>query len=212
LPAQRLSAQAEADAIGKEAADAEAALDKLEREAAAMTKSVATAGGAGSGDEVLRQHLLKLIDQERDLLRMARDPARAEAFARLDRVDADGVDLVNRTRSVRSRIDAAVDDRLGSVRQMLLNERQALEAYRRSLDGIEANAGDLRAQATAVALDRVRREVSRIVLRGDVGIIDTAFARKQAETETISALQRARAIELTDLTQAYADLTRDEMP
>ncbi len=212
LPAQRLSAQAEADAIGKEAADAEAALDKLEREAVAMTKSVATAGGAGSGDEVLRQHLLKLIDQERDLLRTARDPARAEAFARLDRVDAAGIELVNRTRSVRNRIDAVVDERLGGARQMLRSERQALETYRRSLEGIEANAGDLRAQATAVALDRVRREVSRIVLRGDVGIVDTAFARKQAETETISSLQRARAVELTDLTQAYADLTRDEMP
>jgi hypothetical protein len=101
---------------------------------------------------------------------------------------------------------------LADARSLLSTERQALNAYRGSLEGIEANAGDLRGQATAVALERVRREVSRIVLRGDVGIIDTAFARKQAETETISSLQRARALELTDLTQGYADLTRDELP
>lgn len=212
LPAQRASAQADADAIGKEVVLAEAALEEVKREAVAMTKSVATAGGAGSGDEVLRQHLLALIDQERALLRAARSASSSSTLDRLDRVDAGGVELLNRTRAFRARIDTVVDDRLSGARETLRVERQALDTYRRSLEGIEANAGDLRAQATAVALDRVRREVSRIVLRGDVGIIDTAFARKQAETETISALQRARSAELTDLTQAYADLTRDEMP
>jgi hypothetical protein len=212
LPAQRSSAESDAEAIGREAAASEAALERLKREAAAMTKSVATAGGAGSGDEILRQHLLGLIDQERALLRVARDTSSSSALERLDRVDAAGVELLARTRAFRTRIDALVDERLGGARNTLRVERQALEGYRRSLEGIEANAGDLRTQATSVALDRVRREVSRIVLRGDVGIIDTAFARKQAETETISALQRARSAELTDLTQAYADLTRDEMP
>jgi hypothetical protein len=41
--------------------------------------------------------------------------------------------------------------------------------------------------------------------------VDTSFARKQEQTEKIGQLQRARAAELTDLTQAYADLTKDEV-
>ena len=77
---------------------------------------------------------------------------------------------------------------------------------------MDARASSLRGGATADALEHVRADIGHIVLRSDVGIIDAAFSRKQGETETISALQRARAAELTDLTQAYADLTKDEQP
>jgi hypothetical protein len=211
-PAQRESARLEAEQIGRDVIDAEATLERLKIEASNMKADLATAGGAGSGDEVLRQQLLAIIDRERGVLREVRDPARADVLARLDRTDAACVALLEKTRAFRARLDGTVDSQLADARSLLSTERQALNAYRGSLEGIEANAGDLRGQATAVALERVRREVSRIVLRGDVGIIDTAFARKQAETETISSLQRARALELTDLTQGYADLTRDELP
>lgn len=211
-PAQRESVRRDAEKVGRDIADAEATVQRLKAESATMKATLATAGGAASGEEVLRQQLLSLIDQERDALRGARDPARAAILARLDRNDAGCVEILERTRAFRARLDGVVDSRVANARSLVSTERQALDAYRVSIEGIEANAGDLRGQATAVALERVRREVSRIVLRGDVGIIDTAFARKQAETEAISTLQRARALELTDLTQAYADLTRDELP
>jgi len=95
---------------------------------------------------------------------------------------------------------------------MLSAERDALAAYDRALAGLDSRAAALRSGATADALEHVREDVGSIVLRGDVGLIDSAFSRKQAETEMIGALQRARAAELTDLTQAYADLTKDEQP
>jgi hypothetical protein len=95
---------------------------------------------------------------------------------------------------------------------MLATERTALAAYDASLDGLDGRAAGLRGTATAAALERVRADFAHIVLRADVGLIDSAFTRKQAETERISALQKARAAELTDLTQAYADLTKDEQP
>lgn len=211
-PAQRESARLDAEQIGRDVQVAEATLEGLKSESAAMKSALATAGGAASGEEVLRQQLLNLIDREREALRAARDPAQSAVLARLDRTDAGCVELLDRTRAFRARLDGVVDTRVADARALLGTERQALDAYRQSIAGIEANAGDLREQATSVALERVRREVSRIVLRGDVGIIDTAFARKQAETEAIGGLQRARALELTDLTQAYADLTRDELP
>lgn len=211
-PAQREAARLEAEKVGRDVVDAETMLAQLQRESAAIRSAMATAGGAASGEEALRQQLHALIDQERELLRAARDPSQAASLARLDRLDAASLDVLARTRRFRERLDGVVDARAADARVLLDTERQALEAYRLSLSGIEATAGDLRGQATTVALERVRREVSRIVLRADVGIIDTAFARKQAETEAIGSLQRARALELTELTQAYADLTRDELP
>lgn len=98
------------------------------------------------------------------------------------------------------------------MRATISAEREALAGYRARLDAIDQQAAGLRDAATVVALDRVRRDIAHIVLRADVGIVDTAFARKQAETEQIGALERARAAALTDLTQAYADLTRDDLP
>jgi hypothetical protein len=211
-PAQREAARLEAERVGRDVQDAEATLAGLKQESAAMKAALATAGGAASGEELLRRQLHDVVSREREVLREARDPAQAAVLARLDRTDAGVLEVLNRTGAFRARLDGVVDARVADARAMLGTEREALEAWRRTLEGIEANAGDLRGQATSVALERVRREVSRIVLRADVGVIDTAFARKQAETEAIGSLQRARALELTDLTQAYADLTRDELP
>lgn len=211
-PAQREFLRAEADREGADLGRADEVLDELRQQVSDLKAALDTLGGRGSGEERLRQDLNALLGEERALLAAVRGTASSDVLARVDRLHGtlDGVDA--RNAAFRSGLDASVDARLADARALLATERAALDASQGALAAVDAAAGDLRARATAVALERVRREVSAIVLRADVGIIDTAFARKQGETEAISALQRARAVELTDLTQAYADLTRDELP
>lgn len=179
---------------------------------AAVRQQIRTAGGRGSAEDALRRELNAAYDAERALLAAARDPAQADAYRRIDaaisRIDA----VATRNASFRDGLDASVEERLAGARAVLAAEREALATYDRVLADIDGRAALLRDAATAVALERVREELTRIVVRADVGIIDTAFGRKQQETDQISALQKGRAAELTDLTQAYADLTRDELP
>ncbi len=211
-PMARERAKQQAAALSDEIAANEATLARLSKESATLRRSLATMGGRSSGEEQIRLQAKALAEQERQILASARDPAQAGLNSRLDRIYSAVDDVIARNTAFRDRLDAAVEERLVGARAVFTAEREAITAYRAALVGIDGQAASLREQATSVALDRVRREISEIVLRADVGTIDTAFARKQKETEHIGALQRARALELTDLTQAYADLTRDELP
>ncbi len=177
-----------------------------------LRRQVQTIGGRGSGEDLLRTEWADTAAEERVLLRSARDPANAAVYQRLDGVIERLAAVAGRNDAFRDNLDRGVEERLAGARAMIAAERESLATYSRSLADVDARAAGLRDGATAAALERVRADLSRTVLRADVGIVDTSFGRKQAETEHIGALQKGRAAELTDLTQAYADLTRDELP
>lgn len=196
-----------------------AAVEELERRAAEINaqlasarRQIATAGGRGTGEDALRQAWAASFDEERQLLATARDPAQAGAYTRIDAAVTRLDELARRNSEFRARLDRIVDERLAGARALLAAEKEALSAYVGALGDIDSRATAVRDTATAVALERVSYDLNRIVLRADVGVVDTSFARKQAETEKIGQLQRAKAAELTDLTQAFADLTKDEAP
>ena len=160
----------------------------------------------------LRQQYAKSFEEERQLLVTARDPSQQSTYSRIDSSVRHIDELAKSNEEFRGHLDRIVEDRLAGARALLAAEKDALSNYVSSLGEIDKRATAVRDRATTIALDKVRYELNRIVLRADVGIVDTSFARKQAETEKIGQLQRAKAAELTDLTQAYADLTKDEAP
>ena len=65
---------------------------------------------------------------------------------------------------------------------------------------------ELRATVAELHLQPVHRPMTR------VGDPSTSAAAAEQIKAKLGQLQRARAAELTDLTQAYADLTKDESP
>lgn len=211
-PAKQELAKTRIRELGADVTRNDDTIKRLKRELTATREKIRTVSGRGSAEEQLRRLVASKIDEERRLLVDARDPSQAPLLARLDsavrKIDAVAAANVG----FRDRIDVVVEERLRGAMVMIQTEKAAITAYRESLQSVDQQAAGLRDEATRVALDRVRRDIAGIVLSADVGIIDTAFARKQVETEHIGRLQRARGAELTDLTQAYADLTRDELP
>ncbi len=199
--------------------EARVAIEEIERiaqglrEQLALTKkNIATAGGRGSAEDTLRIEYARSFQEERTLLASARDPSKAQLYSRVEKVLAKADALGKRNEAFRARLDDIVQERLAGSRALLASQKDALRTYVASLGDIDTRAAAVRDTAATVALEKVRQELSRIVLRADVGIADTSFARKQLETDKLGQLQRARAAELTDLTQAYADLTKDESP
>ena len=184
----------------------------LRRRVVEVRRGLQTIGGRGSSEDLLRSQWSSLAAEEFKLLRAARDPSQLALLSRVDATLDKLASATARNSEFRDRLERTVEERLKGARAMIAEERTSLAGYAGTLAEIDLRAAGLRDAATAVALERVRSELTGIVLRADVGVVDTAFGRKQAETERISALQKARAAELTDLTQAYADLTRDELP
>lgn len=169
--------------------------------------STTLSGGKGASERDLRAAYEEALDDENQLL------AELVSGAEIDRIraaDRRAAALHERSVKFLMALNAVVDAHVAGVRELIDAERENLRRYAGDVEGVNTAATDIRDEATRVALDHVRAEVHDIVVRADVGIIDTAFARKQRETEKIGRLQRQKSEELTDLNQAYADLTKDE--
>jgi tetratricopeptide (TPR) repeat protein len=178
---------------------------RAELDEAKLTTTIS--GGSGASEAGLRAAYKNALDEEQELLRAIGTTPRLQ---RVRQADARAAKLGERNATFLGRLNSVVDRHVGEMRQALDMERENLRVAAQELDNVKVAAQDIRDVATTVAIDHVRAEVHDIVVRADVGLIDTAFARKQRETEKIGRLQRQRAAELTDLNQAYADLTADE--
>jgi hypothetical protein len=211
-PTRMTSLKARARDLAAEVGQHDRRLQELKNLADSVRDAVTTAGSRGSAEDRLRRALEQTYAEEGRILFAGQPASSSETSQKLQKVFGEIDDVAARNIAFRSRLDNSVERSVSGVRAMLASERMALDTYEKTLSDIDGRAAALRSGATADALEHVRNDIGLIVLRGDVGLVDSAFSRKQAETETIGALQRARATELTDLTQAYADLTKDEQP
>ena len=185
----------------------------LEEESQAIRKELDTvrtgttlSGGQGSGEQDLRDRLQRVIEAETALLSQVGGPSADE----VRKLDAQAMELRERNQEFLDRLYRTVDDHVASIQKVIDEERKNLARYATQIDAVSNEAEAVRAGAATEALEHVREKLHDIVVRSDVGVIDVAFARKQRETEKIGRLQRAKSKELTELNQAYADLTRDE--
>jgi hypothetical protein len=167
--------------------------------------------GRASGEEALRDEYAHSFEEERRVLSNARDPERADTYDKIDNLIASIDTLEQRNRAFRARLDVAANQYLDGVRTVLAAERVVVAKELDEVTRVDQEASRVRDRATTLALEKVRRDLNQIVVRADVGLVDVAFARKQQETEKIGKLQRAKAGELTDLNQAFADLQKDEV-
>jgi chromosome segregation ATPase len=186
--------------------DLEVQREAIKRDLDDAELTTTMSGGKGAREQTLREAYRQALDEEIQLgAGLNTDEMRRAAQA-----DQRAMALFDRNQQFLDKLRSVVDAHVGDLRAELLAERENLRRYAESVATINTDAEGIRDAATRIALDHVRAEVHDIVVRADVGIIDVAFARKQRETEKIGRLQRQKSEELTQLNQAYADLTQDE--
>ncbi len=185
----------------------EAEQEAIDEEIRDMRDELKLTAGRGVGDTAVRQAFEQAARDENTLLNEILGPEAAKFAA----IEARLADMKRRNQTFIDRVEAVVQKRVKEFQGAIATERSNLDDYRRRVASMEADAAAFRDTATAIALEHVRAVLGQVVIRADVGLVDVAWARKQAETEKIAELQRARQAELTDLNQAYADLTQDEV-
>jgi tetratricopeptide (TPR) repeat protein len=176
-------------------------------EAARVRTALKVSGGRGRSDNDIKSAFDAAVTAENTLLDRILGPEAAQYASLLARVRAQR----EKNASFKARIDEMVDKRVVEIKNIVDAERDNLAGYERRNEIVGAQAELFRDRATSIALEHVRDVLDQIVVRADVGVVDVAWQRKQAETNKIGDLQRAKAAELTDLNQAYADLTKDEV-
>lgn len=190
-------------AVIDELEDQEQAI-KAEIEQVRLTTTLS--GGKGAAEGGLRDRLEQVLDEESALLSQLGGPL----VARLRSLDEKATSLREQDQAFLQKLRQAVDAHVASIQRVIDTERQNLAVYTQALASIDGQASGLRERATSEAFAHIRADFHEVVVRSDVGLIDVAFARKQEQTEKIGYLLKAKTRELTELNQAYADLTRDE--
>lgn len=184
----------------------EEASQNIRNEIEAMRTGTTLSGGQGAGEQDLRERLQRVIEAETALLSQVVGPLADQ----VRKLDSRATKLRERNQEFLDRLYRTVDDHVASIQRVINDERNNLARYASQIEAVSNEAEAVRAGAATEALEHVREKLHDIVVRSDVGVIDVAFARKQRETEKIGRMQRAKSKELTELNQAYADLTRDE--
>jgi hypothetical protein len=179
----------------------------ITRELMEIRLSLKLSGGRGSSEADIRQAYSEAVKREDDYLNELLGSRGRKINDLMKKVAV----LEERNGKVKASIDALVDDRIAQLDKLLDEERANLKEYNTQVASLDAEAEKFSEDATMLALEHVRKVLSRIVVRADLGFVDIAWQKKQRETKKISELQMAKAAELTRLNEAYASITQDEV-
>jgi tetratricopeptide (TPR) repeat protein len=179
--------------------DVQAQLDATRAKLADARNSVDT---ALEGEQAIRTGYAGALKREHEALRAAEERLPADSVRFLERAHAvrqkaDGL----RTRTVAAK--AVLRDRLLSRGRAI---REKVVAEQRLLDGYDAEVaavtGESRGVVGRIAYDsirRVRQQFYDLVLRADVGVVDTSFTAKQDKTAEIQKLSKQKDDALREL-------------
>lgn len=117
--------------------------------------------------------------------------------------------LLVRLDAARKRIDRAAAARLARALVVLREERDNLTRYRLELDSLRPRAEATAAEAAHAAVRDVAADLRYWTIRADVGLLDVAWATKEAELEEARALERTRERSTRELDRAIEHVLED---
>lgn len=183
----------------------------LRREIAAARDAVGGTAQA-AGDGALRRQYQGLVEQERAVLleaRAALPPSQAEELARvealeqrLDRIEASAERLKEQFASVARKHAEAVGAWLATEQAGLLRQQEQLAA-------INGEAHDVIGRIAFRSFSAVRAQFYKLVLKADVGLVDSAWSRKRERVDKIQALSQQKSSELEALDRDYKPVLRE---
>lgn len=189
----------------------EAALAELESEIQRTSDIVE--GDAGHGRaRMLSAKFSGVQAKEIALLRAGRGSVPSELQGALQRIDQqrvalDGID--GELATMQTALDAKVRDRVDELRHSIAKEAAQLEAYAQEQSSLSGETQALLGPIADRTLAAVGQQFRDLVLKADVGIIDVAWTRKQAETEKVNDLIREQQRHSQELEAEFADFLKE---
>ena len=199
-------------------AAAKASTLEVEAEQQALEREIGNAAALVDGDAGrtrslrLRARFDEVQEEEVKLLRSYRNRVPSRLQGVLTRIDGQRGQL-ERFNDALNRLQVSLDRRVerkaDEMRQAVLTEVRKLASYE---DERAQLAVDTRAMLGPVArqtLNSVGRQFRNLVLKADVGIIDVAWARKQAQTEKVNTIIQEQQRAVRELELEFADALRE---
>jgi len=117
--------------------------------------------------------------------------------------------LQGRTTAAQTALGIQVKAKSQEIRQKLATEQKLLDGYGRDVGTVSGDARQLVGKMAYDSFRRVRRQFYDLVLKADVGVVDTAFTKKQATTTGIQKVASQKEEELRALDEEFRPVLKD---
>lgn len=187
----------------------QADLERTRAQLADERNSVAT---AVAGEELIRQQFYEVLQKEHSLVASFAGRLPEDVGQLMDRFQ----EVRERTNGLRGRVISAKNvlreqlERRGRViRDKVRAEQRLLSQYDSEVASVSGNARNLVGRIAYDSFRRVRQQFYDLVLKGDVGIVDVAFTRKQDKTGEIQKLSAQKDEELRALDRDFKEVLKE---
>lgn len=187
----------------KDAAALRDMIAEHEMQVAALRERVSSAQAALRYDDPLRDAKAKAVLAYRQHLgAMYAALVKSGGIAEVDTLWKRSQGLHARAEKARSNLDRAAGKRLEGAVVVLTEERANLDGYLGELNTTKGTTKSLVADVLAASYADVVIELQSLVLRSEVGLLDVAWAMKEAETDEIQRLEIERDREMREIDRA----------
>ena len=165
-----------------------------------------------SGEEALRAELLAGSGRTEGILAGVEPRASGEAgqfVARARDLRGQIATLQQRTAAAQTALAAQVKQKGVEIREKLAVEQKLLEGYGRDVGSVSGDARQLVGRMAYDSFRRVRKQFYDLVLKADVGVVDSAFTKKQASTTGIQKVASQKEEELRALDEDFRPVLKD---
>lgn len=166
---------------------------------------------AGMGDteiaaaRALRRQLLDAQTEELNALAQRGSSGLVTTSARSNAV-------VAQLRAVEETIDRHVAENIAKVKTELVTDVAQLDQYKGELAIAETEAKSLGTASLSGAFRNVKSKLDDIVIRADVGTIDTSWSQKSDTDDDLKRLNLSRAREMKQLRDEFRDILEANQP
>ena len=184
----------------------------LERQLEVAKAQSSAAASGGATDDKLRAALLAAVRKEADAARATAavlGPEGKVLFARIAPAAEQVLVLRDRAQQVRRIIRERAAAKLLTLRSRLERERNTVADYRKSVEGIDGGTRQLLGRIAFNSFTRVERQFYDLVLKADVGVVDTAWTQKKDRTDAITALENEKRGQLKSLQDEFGEVLKE---
>jgi hypothetical protein len=196
-------------ALREELARHRAAVDQMREDLIALREDVESAryqiGVGDSSDQAdaqLREKISQLCAREREILRSRG----GEAGRRLDAVLGTIEEAERIIAEFRVEAEKEADRQIEEIRRVVKIEREHAKQYRDELASLTTEAEEVVGGVTFENFSNVRKRFHTLILKADVGIVDSAWSRKEEHRERKSTFAKERSEEIKDVKREFDEV------
>ncbi len=182
---------------------------KLRNEVDIARQKVGVGDRVSVREQAVREQYAKMLARQRDFLqgiqsRSTNGHGAELASLRTARQDLPRVE--SRLQRFFSRMNELVGDRTKELRRDLASERKMLAMLDRQVTHLMGESKQVTAGVAYHSFLDVKKEFRDIIMRGDIGLIDVAWRKKEDMTQKINQLYEDRTAELKTLQEAFDEV------